>query len=107
MTKAIKKDAVKAVGISGDERPVSRELVEPEIIAAYGQILPGAPERILRMTEQRMRHRHWIEKAETVGKHLRPVLGILFATAITLLCLAAGIVSVLSGHAIAATVFSA
>jgi len=105
MTKVIKKDSVKAIASSGADRPVNIELVDPEIVAAYAQVLPSAPERILKMTENQLCHQHWNEKARTIAKYLRPLLGIIFAMTITLLCFVASIVSVFLGQGIAATVF--
>ncbi len=73
------------------EGVLKSELVEPSIIAGYAEILPGSPERILLMIEEQLRHRWWIEKIETVCKNLLSILGLIFAMAITLLCLAAGV----------------
>ena len=81
------------------------ELVEPAIIAGYAEMLPGSPERILAMIEEQLRHRRWIEKVETVCKNLLPVLGLIFAMAITLLCFAAGLIFLLFGENITAGIF--
>lgn len=81
------------------------ELVEPEIIAGYAKILPVSPERILAMIEEQHRHRWWIEKVEIVCQNLLPILGLVFAMAITVLCFAAGVLLLLFGQTITAGIF--
>ena len=81
------------------------ELVEPAIIAGYAELLPGSPERILAMIEEQYRHRRWIEKLEAVCKNLLPILGLIFAMMITVLCFAAGVLFLLFGQAITASIF--
>lgn len=84
---------------------IKSELVEPSIIAGYAEILPGSPEKILTMIEEQLRHRRWIEKLETVCKNLLPILGLIFAMAITLLCFVAGVLFLLFGQNITAGIF--
>lgn len=81
------------------------ELVEPSIVAGYAEILPGAPEKILAMIEEQHRHRRWIEKVEIVCQNLLPILGLVFAMAITVLCFAAGVLLLLLGQTITAGIF--
>lgn len=80
-------------------------LVEPAILAGYAEILPGSPERILAMIEEQHRHRRWIEKLETVCRNLLPILGLIFAMTITVLCFAAGVLFLLFGQNITAGIF--
>jgi uncharacterized membrane protein len=105
MTEEIKKETAETTKSASTNTLVKCELVDPKIIAAYARSLPGSPERILKMTENQIRHRQWVEKVEIVSKYLRPLLGLLFAMVITLFCFIAGTVSVFLDQGIAATVF--
>ena len=105
MNQEIERRKEQVVDKTNLEGIIKSELVEPAIIAGYVEILPGSPERILAMIEEQHRHRRWIEKLETVCKNLLPVLGLIFAMAITVLCFAAGVIFLLFGQNITAGIF--
>lgn len=68
------------------ERRFSGPLPPPEFLAAYKEILPDSPERILSMAEKEQRHRHEIEtivvnktmKQRSAGQWLGFSLALLF-----------------------------
>lgn len=105
MNQEIERRKEKVIDKTNLEGIIKSELVEPTIIAGYAEILPGSPERILAMIEEQHRHRRWIEKLETVCKNLLPVLGLIFAMTITVLCFAAGVIFLLFGQNITAGIF--
>ena len=42
----------------------SGPLPAPHVLAEYGQVMPGLPEKIVRMTEREQEHRHGLEREE-------------------------------------------
>lgn len=105
MNQEIERSKEQVIDKTNLEGVIKSELVEPAIIAGYAELLPGSPERILAMIEEQYRHRRWIEKLETVCKNLLPVLGLIFAMTITVLCFAAGFLFLLFGQNITAGIF--
>ena len=57
----------------------SGPLPQPEALAQYDKIVPGAAERIIKMAEKEMEHRHGIESSMTRNVIRTTVLGIIFA----------------------------
>lgn len=57
----------------------SGPLPQPEALAKYDQIVPGAAERILRMAEKEMEHRHDVDVSATKHAVRVTYLGIIFA----------------------------
>lgn len=57
----------------------SGPLPQPDALAKYDQIVPGAAERIIRMAEKEMDHRHDTENKMTQNAIRTTYLGIIFA----------------------------
>lgn len=57
----------------------SGPLPQPEALAQYDQIVPGAAERIIKMAEKEMDHRHRVEDSMTRSAIRSTFLGIIFA----------------------------
>lgn len=57
----------------------SGPLPQPESLAQYDQIVPGAAERIIKMAEKEMEHRHRVEDSMTRSAIRSTFLGIIFA----------------------------
>lgn len=57
----------------------SGPLPKPEDLAKYEQVIPGAAERIIKMAEREMQHRHEYETRSSKGIVLTTILAIVFA----------------------------
>jgi uncharacterized membrane protein len=80
------------------ERMWSGVLPRPEDFGKYGEIVPDAPERILRMAEQEQQHRINLESQMVPADVLAGKRGQWLGAAISLLALSlAAIVSILGG----------
>lgn len=77
------------------------KLVDPAILTDYSKILPNAPERILSMTEDELRHRRWLEKTALIGNLIIAHLGIVFAAILTLCFLVGGVICIMYDHDLA------
>jgi uncharacterized membrane protein len=84
---------------------VKNELVDPAIVAAYAEILSGSPEKILAMIEKQLRHRRFVEKVECFSKNFIPILGLIFAMMLTILCFAASVLLLVFGWGITTGIF--
>lgn len=62
-----------------EEHSFSGPLPRPEDLAKYEQIVPGAAERIIKMAEDEMKHRHNNENRLTKGMIWTTYLSIVFA----------------------------
>lgn len=76
----------------------SGPLPHPDILRRYGDIIPTAPERILRMAEKQEDHRHEMEKFVITRESRRSDMGVGAATIIALASIAAGAFIVVYGH---------
>ena len=75
-------------------------LPPPEMLAGYEEVLPGSPERILRMAEKQEEHRHSIEKTVIAGNVRAQQLAVIFAFLIGLSGIGGGTAIALYGHAL-------
>ena len=75
-------------------------LPAPEALAQYDNVLPGAAERILQMTEGQVRHRQNIETAIVNGDSRRAYLGIVLGTLVALGALGAAAYAISQGEAL-------
>ncbi|MDR0368014.1 MAG: DUF2335 domain-containing protein [Bacteroidales bacterium] len=65
----------------------SGPIPDPESLAKYEQIMPGAAERILRMAENEAKNRHKNENRLTKSYLITTILGIIFAfSSVVLIC---------------------
>ena len=65
--------------IISEQRTFSGPLPHPEDLAKYDQIVPGAADRIIKMAENEMCHRHRNEDKLTNGMIWTTVLSMIFA----------------------------
>lgn len=72
----------------------SGPLPHPEILAGYEKVCPGAADRIIKMAENQMGHRHEIESSFLKAHSRNSKLGIIFAFILCLLSIAGGIICV-------------
>lgn len=68
----------------------SGPIPHPSIIAGYEQILPGSADRILKMAETQIQHRHSIEDKMSSADSRDSLLGIIAAWTICIACLIGG-----------------
>ena len=65
----------------------SGPIPDPESLAKYNQVIPGAAERILNMAENEAKNRHKREEMMTKTFMLTTILGIVFAfSSVILIC---------------------
>jgi len=76
----------------------SGPLPSPEVFGKYDEILPGAADRILKMTEKQLEHRIENEKKMVGGRELRALLGIPSSILIMGICAAVAIVFAYQGY---------
>jgi uncharacterized membrane protein len=81
-------------------------LPSPELFARYGEVLPEAPERILKMAENEQGHRHNIEKWIVRGDTIRSYLGVICAFAIVIYTLYLGTNLIYAGHVWQGSIFA-
>jgi uncharacterized membrane protein len=84
----------------------SGPLPHPDIFAGYGNIIPDAPERILKMAEQEMEHRQGLEKWLVKGDVIRSFIGVIIAGLLGGGIIYAGVYLVMHGCRIEGTVFA-
>lgn len=84
----------------------SGPIPDAESLAKYGEVIPDAPERILRMAEKQAEHRQFIEK-RVIGSDLnRAYLGVACAFVISMTVILTGFYLVLHGQSIPGTIFT-
>jgi uncharacterized membrane protein len=69
----------------------SGPLPPPEMLERYGKIVPGAPERILKMAEKQSEHRIELEKVVVKGNSRRENQGLQYGFIISLVTIIGGI----------------
>lgn len=85
----------------------SGPIPHPEIIKGYEKVLPGSADRIISMAENQSKHRQDLEKMMVRAEVRDSLLGILFAFALGLSCIAASIVIVVTVPETAGAIASA
>ncbi len=70
----------------------------PAVIEKYEDMVPGAADRILKMTENQTAHRIEIEKMVVRGDSIRSYLGLLFGFILSMAVISGGIYLVANGH---------
>lgn len=75
-----------SVGVSNFRGPIP----PPEVLAGYEQVLPGSPERILRMAEEQARHRISMEAAALQHEMGQSIRGLWTGLAVAVVGIAAG-----------------
>lgn len=71
------------------EQEFSGPIPPPNIIAGYENVVPGAADRIIKMAERQSLHRQDVELMEAKAESRDSLLGIIFAFALGIGCLAA------------------
>lgn len=87
------------------ESRFSGPLPPPEFLAGYKEVLPDAPERILKMAEMEQAHRHDIERSMASTHAKQNGLGQIFGFALALLFGAFSLVLALNGAQTLAGIF--
>ncbi len=78
-------ESIKTIQVS--QQHYSGPLPRPEDLAKYDQIVPGAAERIIKMAEKEMQHRHATEDKLSKGMTITTYLSIVFAfISVLILC---------------------
>jgi uncharacterized membrane protein len=72
------------------QRITTGPLPEPETLARYEQVQPGAADRIIRMAEQQAEHRRGIEKTVVNGNVAREKWGQMIGAGLYILTVGAG-----------------
>ncbi|GMT42189.1 MAG: hypothetical protein IEMM0002_0600 [bacterium] len=80
------------------KKSFSGPLPPPEAFARYNDILPGAADRILSMSESQSKHRHYLEKMVVWHNEIKSYLGMLCGTIITLTAIVGGIYLIINGY---------
>ena len=70
----------------------------PSVIEKYEDMVPGAADRILKMTENQTAHRIEIEKIVIRGDSTRSYLGLIFGFILSMAVISGGIYLVANGH---------
>ena len=83
----------------------SGPLPHPSTLKGYEQICPGAADRIIKMAENQMHHRHDIEKKFLSTNSRNSFLGILFAFILGLVIALGGIYCVIIGKQVSGLLF--
>lgn len=84
----------------------SGPIPDAQTLAQYGEIIPDAPERILRMAEKQSDHRQHLEKYVIHSDSRRANLGVICAFIITMTVILSGAYIALQGHPITGTIFT-
>lgn len=79
---------------------------DPETLARYSELIPNAPERILRMAELQAEHRRDLESRVIRSDTFRATLGVWFAFIICMTTVLTGGYIALQGHAIEGTLLA-
>ena len=70
----------------------------PAVIEKYEDMVPGAADRILKMTENQTAHRIQMEKMVIRGDSIRSYLGLIFGFILSMAVISGGIYLVANGH---------
>jgi len=70
----------------------------PAILREYEETAPGAAERIIKMAEKQMAHRHSLEKAIVESDVRRSRVGMIAGLVVALSCIIGGVIAILCGH---------
>ncbi len=70
----------------------------PAVIEKYEDMVPGAADRILKMTENQTAHRIQMEKMAVRGDSIRSYLGLIFGFILSMAVISGGIYLVANGH---------
>lgn len=84
----------------------SGPIPHPSILEGYEKILPGSADRILRMAEAQVSHRHDLEKSMVKTESRDSLLGILCAFALGVACLITAVIIVLIVPNAASAIFA-
>ncbi len=76
----------------------SGPIPDPERLAKYNEVLPGAADRILSMAENQSAHRQVLEKKIIHSDSFRATFGVICGLIITLVALACGTYLIINGH---------
>jgi uncharacterized membrane protein len=81
-------------------------MIDSESLAKYGEVIPSAPKRILKMAENQAEHRQWLEKRVISSDIVRAYAGLACAFIITMTIVVSGAYMVLHGHDLYGTIFA-
>ena len=70
----------------------------PSVIEKYEDMVPGAADRILKMTENQTAHRIQIEQMVIRGDSIRSYIGLIFGFILSMTVISGGIYLVANGH---------
>lgn len=76
----------------------SAPMPPPEVLKKYEELIPGAANRILKMTEGQTEHRIQIEKIVIKGDSFRGLLGLIFGFIVSVIALLGGVYIIDKGH---------
>jgi uncharacterized membrane protein len=76
-----------------------------DMLVKYGDVVPDAPERILRMAEQQSEHRRKLEAWAVKGDMIRSFLGVACAFAIVVFTLYIGKLLIQADHPVGGYIF--
>lgn len=93
------------LGLLISKQSFSGPIPPPEILTGYGQVLPDAPDRILRMAENQSAHRQKLEYSMVIGSLVRSNLGMLFGFIIGFAGLYWSYLLIAGGHEISGGAF--
>ncbi len=79
----------------------SGPLPPPQILQRYEEIVPGAADRILKMTEKQMNHRIDLEKTVIKGDSKRSYLGLIAGFIVAISAIGGAIYLAANGHGLA------
>ncbi len=83
----------------------SGPLPPPAILEHYDQVVPGAAERIITMTEQQSKHRQTLESKVVASDVFNSKLGLIFGFILGIVAIGGGILLTLQGQPIYGTIF--
>jgi uncharacterized membrane protein len=86
------------------QRHFAGPLPDPDMLAGYERVLPGAAERIFAMAERQAEHRQALERTVVVGGHRRAWAGLIAGAVVALAFLVASYRLIQDGHALAGTI---
>ena len=102
-TQLTKMDVAKAKPINS----ASESIAPPDILARYNEVLPGAAERILRITEANVTHKMDIERIEKVATIKQLLRGQIIGATIAFVGLICSCLLFLNDHFLLGSIFSA
>ena len=83
----------------------SGPLPPPSILEHYDQVVPGAAERIIAMTEQQSKHRQALESKVVASDIFSSKLGLIFGFILGIVAIVGGLLLGLQGQPIYGTIF--